>query len=915
LNIGDNVQTIPNYAFFGCSCFSGTLTIPNSVTTIGFRSFEGCSGFTSLVIGSSVTYVNGRAFYGFSGLTSMEILAETPPSVNTNYSPFSSVDYSIPFTVPCGSVSAYQTATVWRSFTNIQEYCDPLTYSINEDGVSVTVTGHVDGSAATGPLIIPETKTIDGVTYTVTAIDGWAFSGCTGLTGNLIIPNTVTFIGNGAFSNCSGFTGSLIIPNSVTTISYRAFYCCYGFTGSLTIGESVSMIGEQAFSACTGFTGSLILGNSVTSIGYDAFFNCNGFTGTLTIPSSVTIIYDWAFGYCLGFTAINSLAQIPARAQENIFNSLDYNIPVTVPCGSGSMYQYAWGWNVFTNIQEDCPDMFAVSATANPTEGGSVIFGTEGETLLADSFEDYTVGNRIAAEAIAASHDWWTTWSGEPDGAEDGIITAYNSTQCGHLTYGNDQILLLNKESGVYDLEFDILVPEGKNAFFSLLHQFEGSANEAMYCHLHAINDYYGLYAAPGHGSIRAGSYILADIPCVYDAWMHIRLYVDIDADIARFYFTAPGAEELLLCQWPWSGSNTTSGNTNCNLAAMDFWPPMDEATSEYYIDNFSLKQYEIGNTMISGNYFAPSSTCTLTAIPNEGYTFTNWTENGIAISTNTSYSFLVTSDRNLVANFTQNEVYHFITSGSWNNASNWSGGVLPGVNDEVFIEANCTLNVNAEVASLTVMEGQTLTLQPGHTLTVTGTLTNINASGLVIKDGAQLIHASVGVHATMEKNVTGYIGNSGYSLIAVPFVNELSVPAQMVAGNYDLYLFDQSYPNAEWRNYKANAFSLVRGSGYLYANSTGMTLSMAGQIPPASSPYSINLIFDVNAIVPGFNLVGNPFTCDAYLDRPYYMLKEDGTGIHPVPVPATTPIPPCSAVMVKAVGENDHVVFTKAVQ
>ena len=254
----------------------------------------------------------------------------------------------------------------------------------------------------------------------------------------------------------------------------------------------------------------------------------------------------------------------------------------------------------------------------------------------------------------------------------------------------------------------------------------------------------------------------------------------------------------------------------------------------------------------------------------------------------------------------------HFTTAGNWSDASNWQGGALPNTGNGIFIDAACTLDMDAEVASLSVTEGQTLTLQPGHTLTVTGSLTNTNASGLVIKDGAQLIHASEGVFATMEKNVSGYTSDGGYSLITTPFVNDISAPAQMVAGDYDLYLFDQSYPNAEWRNYKINAFSLVRGSGYLYANSTGMTLSMAGQIPPASNPYSANLVFDANAIVPGFNLVGNPFTCNAYIDRTYYMMKEDGTGINPVPVPTTTPIPPCTAVIVKAVDENDCVVFTK---
>ena len=46
---------------------------------------------------------------------------------------------------------------------------------------------------------------------------------------------------------------------------------------------------------------------------------------------------------------------------------------------------------------------------------------------------------------------------------------------------------------------------------------------------------------------------------------------------------------------------------------------------------------------------------CTLAAMANYGYTFINWTENGEVVSTDDLYSFTVTGDRNLVANFTQN--------------------------------------------------------------------------------------------------------------------------------------------------------------------------------------------------------------------------------------------------------------------
>lgn len=57
------------------------------------------------------------------------------------------------------------------------------------------------------------------------------------------------------------------------------------------------------------------------------------------------------------------------------------------------------------------------------------------------------------------------------------------------------------------------------------------------------------------------------------------------------------------------------------------------------------------GTTSGSGNYYYGNS-ATVTAAPNTGYTFSNWTENGTIVSTNLSYTFAVSSNRNLVANF-----------------------------------------------------------------------------------------------------------------------------------------------------------------------------------------------------------------------------------------------------------------------
>ena len=216
------------------------------------------------------------------------------------------------------------------------------------------------------------------------------------------------------------------------------------------------------------------------------------------------------------------------------------------------------------------------------------------EVLLLEPFEEYTVGNKIAAEAIAAGHDWWTTWSNAPGGNEDGVVADFEGTQCGHLTYGNDQVLLLgDEENGNYDLEFDILVPEGKNGYFNILHHFAGSNSTwAMQCYLHLTNDGQNSTSAPGQGTIHAGSNGTATLTnVVYDEWMHFRLNVDTDTDIARYYYTAPGEDEVLVCEWQWSLDSFGNNTVGRTLAAMNFYPPENAATSEYYLDNFSFKK------------------------------------------------------------------------------------------------------------------------------------------------------------------------------------------------------------------------------------------------------------------------------------------------------------------------------------
>lgn len=193
-----------------------------------------------------------------------------------------------------------------------------LLYTINSTHpTEVTLVGHVDGTEAQGELVIPETVTYEGVTYTVTIIGKRAFSGCRLLTGTLVIPNSVEEIMGAAFYECVGFTGDLVIPNSVTKINVDismentvpgAFENCTGFDGRLILSNSLEIIGDAqgggCFRGCNNLKGELLLPNTLTYIGESAFEFCIGLTGTLVIPESVTEISHNAFASCRGLEGI-----------------------------------------------------------------------------------------------------------------------------------------------------------------------------------------------------------------------------------------------------------------------------------------------------------------------------------------------------------------------------------------------------------------------------------------------------------------------------------------------------------------------------------------------------------------------------------------------------------------------------------
>jgi hypothetical protein len=95
-------------------------------------------------------------------------------------------------------------------------------------------------------------------------------------------------------------------------------------------------------------------------------------------------------------------------------------------------------------------------------------------------------------------------------------------------------------------------------------------------------------------------------------------------------------------------------------VSAIGYYYNWDSTTGEFYVSNYPIKTFNLaatgnpleGGIVESAGEHRENKEVTVTATANHGYRFVNWTENGLVVSTQSSYAFVMEADRHLVANF-----------------------------------------------------------------------------------------------------------------------------------------------------------------------------------------------------------------------------------------------------------------------
>lgn len=167
-----------------------------------------------------------------------------------------------------------------------------------------------------------------------------------------------------------------------------------------------------------------------------------------------------------------------------------------------------------------------------------------------------------------------------------------------------------------------------------------------------------------------------------------------------------------------------------------------------------------------------------------------------------------------------------------------------------------------------------------------------------------------------MAREVAGYgDGDGKWAFIASPVEGSIPVAdvdnllGTMISPDPHLFDFDlyrlNPLADLEWENYHQHYNdidtpfnALINGQGYLYATKETKTLAFSGTFNTGTSK-------DVTGLPAGFNLVGNPFTVDAYVNKSYYTLNSDGSAIVAKDSNEDQKIAPCYGVIVEVDGSE----------
>ena len=349
VDIPDGVTSIGDYFLSDCGSLT-SVTIPNSVTSIGDNFLAFCGSLTSVTIPDGVTSIGDGFLYYCDKLTSVWIGSGLETTTFTGYK---SLDHSTNLEVfVCKSAVAQFPAGLLQGLPNLRRVEGPanlLEYENNENLLTYYTT-RLDSVAITGGTVSDKgfavlRQSADALeTLSLEAADNTtlptlALDGCLQLR-NLTLPASLTHTGYGAFKECTALA-SVALPASLTEVGDRAFEDCY-LLHDIMWNEGLQRIGNRAFYGCNSLP-QVTIPEGVEEIGVAAFMGCT-YMEEVQLPASLRTIGDNAFANNTRTRSMTVRATVPPLVAAHTFYQLDASAPVYVPAESLASYRAAAHW-------------------------------------------------------------------------------------------------------------------------------------------------------------------------------------------------------------------------------------------------------------------------------------------------------------------------------------------------------------------------------------------------------------------------------------------------------------------------------------------------------------------------------------------------------------------------------------------
>ncbi|MDR2971569.1 MAG: leucine-rich repeat protein [Bacteroidales bacterium] len=569
-------------------------------------------------------------------------------------------------------------------------YRESIHTVIMETGI--TTIGNLAFPGSTNLLLIT-------IPESVTTIGERVFWSCEKLT-SVTLPNSLTTIGEGAFLWCTSLN-SMIIPNSVTTIGERAFESCTSLT-SVTLSNSITSIKEETFNWCTSLP-SITIPDGVTTIGRQAFHYCTSLV-SVTLPNNVTTIEGGAFSLCSALPSIiisNSVTTIGNDAFGFCTNLTSITLSNTLKTIGNTAFWYCEKLTSITlpnsviAIGEaaflGCISMTSITLSNNLTTIGKQAFvGCRGVTSLTSISSSVTKIGDLAFSECTSLFSIEVESGNNNYASEDGILFTKNKNTliCYPVGKTETSYIISSNVTKIEDGAFSccayltsIEVESGNNNYASedgilfnkdktTLISYPIGKTETSYMIPNCITTigYDAFRSSPSLTSMTIPNSVTK---IGVRAFSHCTSLTSITiprgvTSIGRAAFLGCTNLILITCLNPNPVDvSTINVFSNVPQSACTLTVPTS-AVSAYQkaaewnkfnivgggilvnpVANNSKYGYTIGDGL-----YEEGEPATVTATARDGYKFRNWKKNGVEVSTNSSYSFTVTEDVELVANF-----------------------------------------------------------------------------------------------------------------------------------------------------------------------------------------------------------------------------------------------------------------------